>query len=133
MDIYNWGLAHYAAQEYQKADSVFGLYISKYPNQVYGYYWKARSDALIDTTMALGMAIPYYTKVIELASARPEENKNILIQAYGYLGAYAANVKKDYPNALQQFEQILVLQPGNADAIRFRDILKKWVEAGKKD
>ncbi|MBC6492823.1 tetratricopeptide repeat protein [Flavihumibacter stibioxidans] len=131
LDIYNWGLAHYAAAEFPAADSVFGLYTSKYPDQVYGFYWRARSRAQIDTTMEQGLAIADYQKVAEIAEADKEKNKSLLIQAYGYLGAYEANVKKDYTTALGWFEKILALQPENSDAQRFAEILKKWVAEGK--
>lgn len=128
LDLYNWGLAHYSAQEYPKADSVFALYTEKYPEHIHGFYWRAKSNALIDTTMELGLAVPHYQKVIELAAPDSLKNKSLLIQAYGYVGAYQANVKKDFEEALVQFGKILELDPQNADAIRYSDILKKWVK-----
>jgi tetratricopeptide (TPR) repeat protein len=128
LDLYNWGLAHYSAQEYPKADSVFALYTEKYPEHIHGYYWRAKSNALIDTTMEQGLAVPHYQKVIELAAVDSIKNKSLLIQAYGYVGAYQANVKKDFEDALAQFSKILELDPQNADAIRYSDILKKWVK-----
>ena len=79
--------------------------------------------------MESGLAIPYYEKVIEMASADTVQNKSLLIQAYGYIGAYYANVKKDYDMALANFDKILQLDADNADAIRYRDILLKWVQA----
>ena len=134
LDLYYWGVAHYSAQEYKQADSVFGLYTEKYPDHLHGYYWRAKSNALIDTTMELGLAVPYYQKVIEIASAEPEKNRSILIQAYGYAGAYEANVKKEFVTALGHFNKILELDPQNADAVRYSEILKKWVaEAEKAD
>lgn len=131
LDLYNWGLAHYAAAEYQQADDVFGKYTDKYPDQVYGFYWRAKSRAQIDTTMEQGLAIEDYKKVAEIAEADKEKNKSLLIQAYGYLGAYEANVSKDYQAALGWFEKILVVQPENGDAIKFAEILKKWIQEGK--
>lgn len=133
LDLYYWGLAHYSAQEYHKADTVFGLYTEKYPEHIHGFYWRAKANALIDTSMQIGLAIPYYQKVIEIAAADPEKNKSLLIQAYGYVGAYEANVEKDFDEALGHFSKILEIDPQNADAIRYSDILKKWVkaEAGK--
>jgi tetratricopeptide (TPR) repeat protein len=133
LDLYYWGLAHYSAQEYPQADTVFGLYTEKYPEHIHGFYWRAKSNALIDTSMELGLAIPYYQKMIELAAVDSIKNKSLLIQAYGYIGAYEANVKKDFEEALVHFGKILELDPGNADAIRYSDILKKWVknESGK--
>lgn len=135
LDLYNWGLAHYSAQEFPKADSVFALYTEKYPEHIHGYYWRAKSNALIDTTMEQGLAVPHYQKVIELAAADSIKNKSLLIQAYGYVGAYQANVEKDFEEALVQFGKILELDPQNADATRYSDILKKWVknESNKTD
>ena len=130
LDIYYWGLAHYAAKEYPQADSAFAIYTEKYPDHLHGYLWRAKSTALIDTTMENGLAIPHYQKVIEIASADSVTNKSVLIQAYGYLGSYSANVKKDYPVAVENFEKILQLDPGNSDATRYIGILKKWIENG---
>ena len=129
LDLYYWGMAHYAASEYTKADSVFKQYTEKYPEHVQGFYWRAKSNALIDSTMEDGLAIPYYQKVIEMASTDSVKNRSLLIQSYGYLGAYQANVKKDFVVALESFEKILSLDPGNNDALKYRDILRKWVKA----
>jgi tetratricopeptide (TPR) repeat protein len=129
IDLYYWGVAHYSAEEYQKADSVFSVYTEKHPEHIQGFYWRAKSNALIDSTMENGLAVPYYEKVIEMASADTVQNKSLLIQAYGYIGAYQANVKKDYDTALTNFDKILQLDAGNTDAIRYRDILLKWVQA----
>lgn len=129
LDLYYWGLAHYAAREYPQADSVFGLYTEKYPDHIHGFYWRAKSTALIDTAMENGTAVPHYQKVIELAAADSLKNKSLLIQAYGYVGAYQANTEKDFEEALMNFNKILELDPANADALRYSEILKKWVKA----
>ncbi len=131
LDLYNWGLAHYAASEFSKADEVFGKYTDKYPDQVYGFYWRAKSRAQIDSTMEQGLAVPDYKKVAEIAETDKDKNKSLLIQAYGYLGAYEANITKDYTAALAWFEKVLEVQPENNDAQKFADILKKWIQEGK--
>ena len=66
VDLFNWGIATYLAGNYPSADSVFTLYIEKYPGQTFGYYWKARADIAIDTTMEKGLAVPSYKQVIKL-------------------------------------------------------------------
>jgi tetratricopeptide (TPR) repeat protein len=129
LDLYYWGMAHYGAGEYVNADSVFAKYTEKYPEHVQGFYWRARSNALIDSTMENGMAIPFYQKVIEMAATDSLKNKSLLIQSYGYIGAYQANVKKEFESALLNFEKILALDPANEEAVKYRDILKKWVSA----
>ena len=110
LDLFNWGLAHYMAREYVPADSVFGLYETKYPDQDFGYYWRARCDAAIDTAMTTGMAIPHYTKLIEID------------------GKDTANTEKDYAGSIDYFGRLLGLDPGNADAAKYIVILKKNME-----
>ena len=127
LDLFNWGLAYYMAKEYPTADSVFGLYETKYPDQCFGYYWRARADAAIDTAMAIGMAIPQYTKIIEIdgKDSTNKTNRKHLIEAYGYIAAYKANTQKDYTGSIDYFQRLLALDPGNPDAQRYVDILKK--------
>ncbi len=70
IDLFNWGLAHYTAKEYLQTDSVFTLYSTRYPEDIYGYYWRAQANAAIDTSMTLGLAIPHYHKVVEIGSKK---------------------------------------------------------------
>ncbi|HEY8388287.1 MAG TPA: tetratricopeptide repeat protein [Parasegetibacter sp.] len=126
-DLYNWGMAHFFAKEFPEADTVFAKYAEKYPDQVYGHYWRARSSAAIDSLMEEGRAIPHYTALVEVAGKEPEKNKNLLIQAYGYLAAYNANTLKEYEKAIEWLSQILVLDPENSDAKANIEILQKMV------
>lgn len=136
-DLYNWGSAHYFAKEYQKADSVFALYTEKYPDQVFGPYWQARSNMAIDTAMEMGLAVPHYKKLIEIAGKDTATNKTILVQANGYLAAYHANIAKDYAQAVAYLDNILALQPDNREAQANKEILEKVLAnnppADKKD
>jgi cytochrome c-type biogenesis protein CcmH/NrfG len=130
LDLFNWGLAHFMAREYPRADSIFGLYETKYPDQDFGYYWRARCDAAIDTAMSTGMAIPQYTKLIEIdgKDTANKTNRKHLIEAYGYIAAYKANTEKDYAGSIDYFGRLLTLDPGNTDASRYITILKKNME-----
>jgi tetratricopeptide (TPR) repeat protein len=127
VELFNWGIAHYLSGEYLRSDSVFAVYTEKYPAQDFGYYWRARSNAAIDTTMELGLAVPHYSKVIEIdeADTANATNRKHLIEAYGYLAAYKANHDKDYEMAIDYFEKLLELDPSNSNARRYIDILKK--------
>ncbi|HEY4285931.1 MAG TPA: tetratricopeptide repeat protein [Puia sp.] len=127
LDLFNWGLAHYMAKEYPAADSVFGLYETKYPEQDFGYYWRARSDAAIDTAMETGMAVPHYLKLIDIAGkdTANKTNRKHLIESYGYIAAYKANSQKDYTGAIDYFEKLLELDPANTDARKYIEIIKK--------
>jgi tetratricopeptide (TPR) repeat protein len=127
LDLFNWGLASYMAHEYPVADSIFGLYETKYPDQEFGYYWRARTDAAIDTAATTGMAIPHYLKMIGIDSrdSTNKTNHRHLIESYGYIAAYKANTEKDYAGAIDYFERLLNLDPVNEDARRYIEILKK--------
>ncbi len=127
VDLFNWGIANYLNKDYQNADSVFARYADKYPDQDFGYYWRARSCAAIDTSMEEGLAVPHYTKVVEIAGKDTTNatNRKHLIEAYGYLAAYEANHDKDYQVAIDYFEKLLSLDPDNDSVKKYIDILKK--------
>jgi tetratricopeptide (TPR) repeat protein len=127
LDLFNWGLASYRAEDYKGADSVFGLYVEKYPEQSFGYYWQAKSKALQDKEMKAGLAIPAYQKLIEVLQTTPDDAnyKRWMVEAYGYLAAYEANTEKDYTEAVGYFEKVLEIDPDNADAKRYISLLDK--------
>jgi tetratricopeptide (TPR) repeat protein len=128
VDLYNWGMALYNARNFTRADSIFALYEEKYPGQVYGSLMRARSNALIDTAMQLGLAVPHYQRLISIAVKDSIKNKSLLLKAFAYLGTYEANIKKDYEAALGYFTNMLVYEPANEDALKYTAILKKLVD-----
>jgi Flp pilus assembly protein TadD len=125
VDIYNAGFENFKAANYTRADSIFGIYKTKYPDEVYGHYWSFRSRSVIDSTMEGGLAVPDCQRFIEVAESDKVKNKNTLITAYGYMAGYNANVKKDFPTAIGFLDKILEVDPANADATKNKEILQK--------
>jgi tetratricopeptide (TPR) repeat protein len=127
IDLFNWGLASYRSENYALADSVFGLYTAKYPEQGFGYYWRARSNAALDTSLALGLAIPHYQKLVSMISSdtTSSTNKKWLLEAYNYLAAWETNAEKDYTEAIGYFNKILELDPENSSARKYAEILEE--------
>ncbi len=125
VDIYNAGFENFKAGEYMRADSLFDVYKTKYPDEVYGHYWSFRALSVVDSTMEQGLAVPDATKFIEIAEQDKVKNKSTLITAYGYLAGYNANVKKDFAVAISFLDKIIEIDPANADAIKNREILQK--------
>jgi tetratricopeptide (TPR) repeat protein len=125
VDIYNAGYENFKAGNFQRADSVFDIYKSRYPDEVYGYYWSFRSLSAVDSTMELGLAVPDCQRFIELAGLDKVKNKSTLITAYGYMAGYQANVKKDFAMAIGYLDKIIEIDPANIDASKNREILQK--------
>jgi tetratricopeptide (TPR) repeat protein len=130
VDLFNWGIALYMDKKYHSADSVFNIYATKFPEHVFGYYWKARANAAIDTAMTEGLAIPHYQQTIAIAEKDTANTTNVryLVEAYGYIAAYTANEKKDFPAAIDYFEKLLVYDPDNSDAKKYISILEKSLQ-----
>jgi tetratricopeptide (TPR) repeat protein len=108
--------------------------MEKYPEQTFGYYCRARSSAGIDTAMTAGLAVPHYTRLVEMLekdTTANATNKKWLIEAYVYLAAYKTNTQKDYAAALGYFEKVLALDPDNADVKKYIAILKKNLGGSK--
>jgi tetratricopeptide (TPR) repeat protein len=133
VDLFNWGIAHIKAAEYTQADTVFGRYIEKYPEQSFGYYWRARANSLQDTSMEKGLAVPWYTRLADILEkdTTGKANKKWQIEAYGYLAAYETNTEKDYKSAIEKLKKILEIDPGNKDAQQYISVLEKKVSSEK--
>lgn len=133
VDLHNAAYNNYLAGNYVTADSIYGIYTQKYPEEIYGYRWRARSNEGIDTARTQGLANPYYEKIITLAEADTAKDKvkSDLLAAYNYMLAYQYNIKNNIDSAIIYTEKILVVDPTNAGAIKNRDALKSAAERQK--
>jgi tetratricopeptide (TPR) repeat protein len=123
-DIYNYGFAEYQAGAYDTSYHIFDTLRMKYPNEIYGYLWTARSMRAKDSTLVL--AVPEYEKLAENGKRIDSMKYKIqVIEAYSILASYSNNEKKDKPAAIGYLQKILDLDPGNADAQKFIEILKR--------
>jgi tetratricopeptide (TPR) repeat protein len=127
LDLFNWGIAQYRTGAYDHADSIFGLYVEKYPEQSFGYYWQARSKALQDKEMTQGLAVPVYEKLVEVLQkdSTDANYQKWIVEAYNYLAAYAANVEKNYAKAVGYFEKVLAVDADNESAKKYIAVLEK--------
>jgi tetratricopeptide (TPR) repeat protein len=129
LDYYNAGLAFYNLQDFVKSDSLFTLYKTNYPKENVGYLWSFRSKRNIDTSMALGIAVPAAMELVQVTEVDKVKFKGQIIEASGYLANYFANMKTDYATSIQWFDKILEVDPTNADALKYKDILTKRLAA----
>jgi len=126
-DLYNWGYAHYQAGNFTTSDSIFcNVYQGKYPDQIYGYLWCARSIQAEDTTMQNPRFAPAQEKLAEMAMKLDSVKfKKQAIDALAALTSYYNDVKKDSKTALTYIDRILAIDPTNAFGLQVKPILQK--------
>ena len=127
-DLYNWAYANYQAGNYKKADTLFcNEYITKYPDQIYGYLWCARAKQAQDTTMEQGLAVDAYKtlakKAIELDTTGNGQFKPYAINANFYLVSYYNDIAKEKDTAIFYTDEVLKIDPENANALNVKKIL----------
>jgi tetratricopeptide (TPR) repeat protein len=143
-DLYNWGFAHYSAGNYKTADSIFcGIYEAKYPNEIFGYLWCAKSALAADDSLnTQGLAVEPYKKLAEMArnldstakaanSPDSVKYRTQAVNSYFFLAGYYNDNKKDKGTAIFYLDQILVVDPTNQTATKFKAILSKPAPAAR--
>jgi tetratricopeptide (TPR) repeat protein len=137
-DLYNWGIANYQAGAYKTADSIFcGIYESKFPNEIYGYLWCARSkQAQDDSVNSQGIAVEAYDKLASFArgldstakaAGSPDsiKYKSQILISYFFLAQYYNDIKKDKQTAIAYLQKVLEVDPTNPNASKFITILSR--------
>lgn len=126
VDLYYAGYADYRGGSYKSADSVFSLYQQKFPDDAFGWYMGARSKEGIDTSGQLSLAKSDYEKVIAIADTATDKAplKSYIIPSYRYMVAYYYNIKHDKDSAVIFNNKILVVDPGDATALKNKDALE---------
>ncbi|MEO7265951.1 MAG: tetratricopeptide repeat protein [Ferruginibacter sp.] len=125
VDLFNAGYAYYLAGKNDSSMRFFDLYVNKYPEDILGYYMLGNANAAIDSTGELGLAVPYYTKVVEIGEADPTKAnaKTRLLNAYKFFIGYYYNNKKDRDNALLYLNKGLALEPTDANLLANKEFI----------
>lgn len=132
VDLFNAGYAYYNGSQYDSSIKVFTRYTEKYPEDLFGYYMLGNSYSSLDTTGMLGLAVPYYQKVIEIGEAdptKPNTNTRLLV-AYKYFMGYSFNVLKDQAASLAYADKALAIDPTDANVIQSREFISKNKPSG---
>lgn len=127
-DLYNWAYANYQAGNYQKSDTLFcNEYTTKYPDQIYGYLWCARSKQAMDTTMEQGLAVDAYkalaVKAVELDTTADKALLPYAKNANFYLVSYYNDIAKEKDTAIFYTKKVLELDPNDENAQNVLKIL----------
>lgn len=126
-DLYNAGYNYYKGANYAKSIEVFTAYAQKFADDILGNYMIARSNALIDTAMTLGLAVPAYEKAAAVGEAYTDKAKvkDQLLASYKYLIAYHFNIKRDKTTALSYCDKALLVDPADAEMIANKEAISK--------
>jgi tetratricopeptide (TPR) repeat protein len=137
-DLFKFGMAYYQAGMYPTADSIFcGIYEQKYPDEVFGYLYCMRVKALEDDSVgSQGLAVDAEMKLADFGRAKDSIAKatgtkdsilykKYVIDSYSRLAFYYNNTKKDKQQAIFWLSKILEVDPGNADASKYIQLLNK--------
>ena len=125
-DQFRLATAFTGDKQYTRADSVYNIILTAKPTYAPGHLARARVNGYLDPEAKKGLAKPHWDKYIELSKAEgadPSKFKEGLVEAYGNLGLHNFQ-KGDKAAALSNFEQVLVLDPGNQGAASNIKILK---------
>ncbi|RYF96901.1 MAG: hypothetical protein EOO00_01530 [Chitinophagaceae bacterium] len=127
--LFDWGFANYRARNYAAADSIFcNIYQNKFPDQVFGYMWCARTAVARDTTLQQGIHIPPYQKLLSYTDTLPDSTKvkykSLMVEANTYLAQYYANVAKQTDSAIVHLEKIVAIDPTRTEIAKTIEQLK---------
>ncbi|HOZ68854.1 MAG TPA: tetratricopeptide repeat protein [Chitinophagaceae bacterium] len=124
-DYFDAGFAYYQAKNYHRADSVFDVFVEKFPEETYGYMMEYNIHRAIDSTMERGDAVPWAEKYLQILEKDTVKNKNSILGVAGYLAQYHANIAKDKEKAIEYLQRMLNLDPTNEVIQKNIEILKK--------
>ena len=113
-ESFELGQAYFLMQDYNRADSVFGVMTEKIPTLHIGWAWRARANAALDPDSKEGKAMPYYQKVIELLEAEPEKAvkyQKDYVLALRYFAAYHTLIDENFELAKSFWQKILDIDP----------------------
>ncbi len=98
-----------------EADTIFAQVSVRVPDNYLGYFWRARTNAMLDPETTLGLAKPYYEKALSILEENPKASKSVLIECESYLGYYYF-LKELYEESKVYWNKILEIDPENATA-----------------
>ena len=106
-----------------EADTIFAQVSERVPDNYLGYFWRARTNAMLDPETTQGLAKPYYEKALSVLEQNPNASKSLLIECQSYLAYYYIQVK-DFEQSKIYWNKNLAIDPENATAKQALE----WIE-----
>lgn len=128
-DLFSSGLSYYQSGIYTKADSVFRMYATNYPDSIYGWFWMGRTNIALDTTLSvepyLSNMIEGFKKSIDIGLTAKDRYKTQGIPSSQFLAGIYNNTKKDRDSAIYFVQKGLEFDPTNATLSNLLQVLQK--------
>lgn len=134
--LINIGILFSQAGDLAKADSLFLVYNTNFPDSIYGHYWRGRVNYSLDTSMSVE---PYITNLLQ------SNEKTLMIAAndrarYKSMGTNAALVLTGYWNNIRSSRDTayiyilkgLDIDSTNAQLKRIKEIFDNQTKPGQK-
>jgi tetratricopeptide (TPR) repeat protein len=117
---------------YKRSDSAAQEYIKIAPDSIYGYYWSANARAAMDTgANSQGSFVEPYLKTLDIALTDTIRYKTSGVKAASAVAIYYANIKRDYPKALEVVNKGLQVEGNNANLLNIKNVLSKYQQQPK--
>jgi tetratricopeptide (TPR) repeat protein len=134
--LINIGILFSQAGELKKADSLFAMYNTAFPDSIYGYYWRGRVNFSLDTTMTVE---PYITtllqsneKTLTIAATDKPRYKSMGTNAALVLTGYWNNIRSSRDSAYAYLLKGLEIDSTNAQLKNIKEIFDKQPTKGAK-
>lgn len=134
--LFNLGLNYFQAGNLVKADSLFAAYNTVFPDSVYGYFWRGRTNYQLDTTM---LVEPYatnmvqnYKKSLDISFSDKVRYKTQGTQSALLLAGYFNNIKSSRDSALMYVVKGLEIDSTNLQLKNIKEIFDKQPSKGTK-
>jgi len=132
--LFNLGLNYFQAGNLAKADSLFTAYNTVFPDSVYGYFWRGRTNYQLDTTMIVE---PYatnmvqnYRKSLDISFKDKIRYRTQGTQSALLLAGYFNNIKSNRDSALMYVVKGLEIDSTNAQLKGIKEIFDKQPAKG---
>ena len=132
--LFNLGLNYFQAGNLPKADSLFTAYNTAFPDSVYGYYWRGRTNYQLDTTMSIEPfatnMVQNYQKTLDIAFKDKIRYRTHGTQSALLLAGYFNNIKSSRDSALMYVVKGLEIDSTNAQLKGIKEIFDKQPSKG---
>lgn len=134
--LINIGILFSQAGELKKADSLFAMYNTAFPDSIYGYYWRGRVNFSLDTTMTVE---PYITtllqsneKALAIAATDKQRYKSMGTNAALVLTGYWNNIRSSRDSAYAYLLKGLEIDSTHQQLKNIKEIFDKQPTKGAK-